>query len=627
MKALNSLGRKIKNPANLSIKKNSIKITNIQLFASCILALVAIVCWSFYPALDNDFVHWDDQYYITDNPLIYTPSIENLQLLLTKIISLNYHPLTMISLWINAYMSGTASAFPFIVTNILVHLINTILVFFFIKKISNDKLIVAFTTALIFGIHPMHVESVVWISERKDVLYTFFFLLSSISYVNFIDQKNNRYLVVSFLFFVFACLSKAMAVSLVPILYLIDYYKNRKLTSYFLHLEKIPFIIFALLVGSIAMDVQAGGDFLGLLEPSSDAKALSSDATYTLIERFQFACYGLFFYIQKFFFPFNLAAFHPYAPVVNTNYLPLISILSLGLIGSLIYTINKFKKIAFGGFFFLFTLLLVLQFIQVGSAIVAERYTYIPYIGLGFLLGLFIESLLKNKSKVILLFILFLITTYFSFLTRKQVDLWQNHVSLFQNVVNLYPSDPYSREYLATGLWLEGKQDEAIVHLEYAINKLHYLQSTSFELLANCWADKNDPDKALAFYDKAIELNPQNYVAYYHRGLLLVEIDPKAAIADFNFCEQSNHDYIKQIRHEPRARCYGIIGELEKSIAGFTEAIKYDPISEIYFNRGLSYERLGQLEEAIADYKTSLELDPTALDVKERLEKLEKQRN
>ena len=572
--------------------------------------LIILVGFCYYPALDNEFVQWDDQFYITDNPLIYHPTWDNFKLLFTKIISLNYHPITMISLWINSFLSGTENAFPYIATNIFLHTINTILVFLFVKKINPKQLLVAFSTALIFGIHPMHVESVAWISERKDVLYALFFLLASIQYLNFLEKKNNKYYGMALLFFVLACLSKAMAVALVPVLYLIDYYTVRDFKQIKIHLEKIPFLLIALLIGTIAINVQAGGDFYGILESSYDDKALSQSVNVNFFTKIKFACYGLYFYFSKFFFPIDLAAIHPYGSLSQNKWLNILPILGIGLLVFLGYCFFKNKKIAFGISYFLLTVFLVLQFIPVGTAVVAERYSYLPYIGLGFLLGLFFQKNWKTKFKPIIAIALLLISGWFTFLTRSQVDVWQNQISLFENAINVYPNYGATREYLATGYWLKGDLDQAIQQLDYAINKLHYHKSPTYELLATCYDDKNEPDSALVYYNQSLNLNPNNFVAHYHRGLLLLDIDPKAALEDFIFCKKSKSDYLQDIIAEPLARCYGILGDYKEALTYFNKAIQVDPNAPMtYYNRGVNHEKMKNFDLAILDYKKAITLD------------------
>lgn len=222
------------------------------------LLLFPLLLAAFYvytPALDNSFLSWDDQFYVTDNPSIQNPTCESLKTVATQVVSLNYHPLTMMSLWMNAKISGTDAASPYIWTNLLIHLLNTILAFVLAYDLSQRKWIVALTAAILFSLHPMHVESVVWVSERKDVLYALFFLGSLVSYVKYVDSKTWRNFALALTLFSASCFSKAMAVALVPTLFLVDVLKQRSLSSMKVLVEKIPFIVLGLLTGMIALNV------------------------------------------------------------------------------------------------------------------------------------------------------------------------------------------------------------------------------------------------------------------------------------------------------------------------------------------------------------------------------------
>ena len=585
--------------------------------------LVSLVIFSFYPAFDNDFVNWDDHEYITENPLVLQPTSENLHQLSNSIISLNYHPVTMASLWLNARISGVESAFPFIATNVFIHLLNTILVFFLVRKLVPDKIAVAFLTSIIFGIHPMHVESVAWISERKDVLYGFFFVLSMLCYIRYIDQQKSISYLWALLAFIVGCGAKAMTVSLVLVLYLLDFYKERDLKTIKVHLEKIPFIAIALLVGLVAINVQGGEDFYGYLNRTSDATALVKSVQFPLYEKMSIACYGLFFYIEKFFFPFNLSALHPYYAAMDDWYFLGLPLFGMLFLLGLVYGYFKFPKITFGFAFFLVTIVMVLQLIPVGSAIVSERYTYLPYIGLGMSFAMCFDKLTAKFPSGINLMPILLVATYFSWLTRSQVEVWQNTNTLFTRAVEVYPENPQAREFLATGYWLEGKLDSAIYHLEYAINELKFNNTDTYTQLALCWDDKNDIEKANLFYSKAIELDPRNFTARFNRALLLLHEDPEQALADLKYCEVSNDVDITIQIPELQATCYGLLGLYQQSIEQFNKAILISMDQPVmYFNRGVTYEKMGSFEKAILDYRKTIQLDSTHEVANQRIELL-----
>ena len=590
-----------------------------------LLAFLLIVFIAFYPALDNDFVYWDDQYYVIENALINQPTFEHLSSLFTKIISLNYHPVTMLSLWLNAFFSGTQSAFPFIFTNVIFHFFNTVLVYFFFKNLLKESRFAAIFTSLIFAIHPLHVESVAWVSERKDVLYTFFFLASSFAYLRYSERKNTVWYFASLLFFLLSCGAKAMAVSLVPVLWLIDYLRERKFTFQTILIEKLPFILLALLVGSIAVDIQAGGDFFGILQRSSDGVALGQSAEAGIWYKLSVASYGLFFYLTKFLLPFDLSALHPYDAVIYESWFQFMPLFGFLFGTALIFAFFRNRKVAFGLGFFTATIALVLQFIPVGVAIAAERYTYLPYVGLAFTAAISLQRLTEYLPKMTPWIAMIGLTSTFTFLTNKQVDIWQNHITLFSNSVDKYPENPYAREYLAASYHREGQVEKAITELEYAINELGYLHTNSFELLGVYYEETGDLEKALAFYGEAIDLRPDNYTARYNRGLLLAEFDPEAALADFDVCETSQDARIRDYILEQKGICYGKLGNYEAAVEYLSAALSVFPDSEmLYYNRAVTYERMGFQENAAEDYKTALELNSDLSSAETRLQILSK---
>ena len=226
------------------------------------LAVLVLIAFSF--GFGNDFVDWDDMEYVVENRFLTNPATRSLAALWRTPIALNYHPLTMTTLYWNAVAFGPKAG-SFIITNVVIHSINTLLVFALAGKLARQNQATAFLTALIWGLHPMHVESVIWVSERKDVLYTLFFLLACLSYLRYRRTEKAGWLLLTGGLFVLSCLSKAMAVVLPVVLLLLDYLEGRNLKSRTIWLEKLPFFAIALFFGWLALQVQRGDDVGGLL--------------------------------------------------------------------------------------------------------------------------------------------------------------------------------------------------------------------------------------------------------------------------------------------------------------------------------------------------------------------------
>ena len=220
--------------------------------------IVTGIC--FIPMLSNELTNWDDEYYVVQNNLLRGPDWAGIFDINKPVVS-NYHPVTVLTLALNYQMTQLDPS-SYLVTNLLLHLANTGLVFYFIFLISGRRIWVAAFSAIIFGIHPMHVESVAWVSERKDVLYTFFFLLSLIQYWYFLNSNKKKHAAFSLLFFALSILSKPAAIILPLILFLLDYWHGQNLKKNLL--LKIPFLLISIAFAIITVNIQSKTAIAGL---------------------------------------------------------------------------------------------------------------------------------------------------------------------------------------------------------------------------------------------------------------------------------------------------------------------------------------------------------------------------
>lgn len=589
------MNQSILNLPQQEIRKGSDLSTLHYIFAYFI--LLAAIILAYFPALDNNFIFWDDQYYVTQNIYISKPTFSHLKVLLTKAISLNYHPITMLSLWSNSYFFGIESATPFIVTNLVIHSVASIALFHLLASLIRSHIWLSIFISLVFAIHPVHIESVIWVSERKDVLYALFFFLSLHQYIKYIDSNRWTHYIFAIVLFIFSCLSKGMAVSLVPVLFLIDFYKKKSSISIKGILQKSPFIVFGIIFGLLTVNIQGGGNFFGLISNTSLENALLDENNFSILERLNHIGYSLFYYLSSFFYWSGISAFHPYLTDINWFY----STIPPVFLGCLIYTLSYKKNLFFGLSFFFVTILLVLPYNQLGSAVMADRYTYLPHIGIAFLVGIVLERLFTHNLKIIYSMI-FIFISLCIITTHSYSDLWQNHTILFKNVVEKYPNDARSRTILASGYWKDGKIEKAIEEQEIAINELGLYTSEGFENLATFYSDIGDKKKALAFYNHSIALNTDNFVARYHRALLLMATHPQKAIEDFNSCEKLGDAYITPLIYSPRGNCYGRLQKYAEAIEDFSKAIELNQDLIIsYEDRALTYQAIGENELANKD--------------------------
>lgn len=474
-------------------------------YRSLLYALLAIITFFVLsPSLKNDFVRWDDHAYVTENDLIKEISFKNISKFGENVAG-NFHPLTMITYAIN-YHFFKLDPFYYHLENLIYHILNTILVFLFVIKISKKNVFISFFTALIFGVHPMHVESVTWISERKDVLYTFFFLIGLILYYEYKQQKKIYLYILSSITFILSTLSKSAAVVFPVILILIDYYENKKLTIHDLK-QKIPLFVISFIIGLKAIYTQTD---TGAVEGYS----------FNIVEKFQYASNSFLTYIVKFIFPHELICFRPF-PDIATNIK--LFIFSVIVVLTFSFLLVKFRKknipLFFGFLFYFITIALVLQFIQVGASYISDRYSYMPYIGLGFVYFHYLERLIikYEKLKSLILFIIIAQILIFSYYTFQQTKVWRNTIILWTNVIDVENTN---------------------------INK-----SYGYDRRGNHYLYMKDTINALNDFTRSIEIGKYNFKAYTYRGALyyhLKEFDK--SMNDFENALKLNSNWVDALK-------------------------------------------------------------------------------
>ncbi|MDZ7900244.1 MAG: hypothetical protein U5N85_19750 [Arcicella sp.] len=599
---------------------------------------------AFSGGFDNKFVDWDDNAYVTENKMVLKPE-GNWGKAWNTHIAANYHPLTMLSLMINSSIFGTESARSFIITNTLIHLLNVLLVFWFVLLLLKKKdevelptagkpLFIAFFTTLVFAIHPLKVESVIWVSERKDVLYGFFFLLGCISYLKYLNSELKfKYLTYSFLLLILACLSKGQAVVLPIVFILLDYWFDRKFDTKTI-IEKIPFLMISLLFGLIASNIQGGGDFYGLINGKFELTAISAINTkHDLWSGIKYACYGFSQYFINFFFPHNLSSFYPVGLNGETgapNYGFGIVFTLLAIVGT-IASFKWSKPVFFGIAFFVISFVLVSQLLLVGGAIKADRYTYLPYIGLAFgvfyLLSNVIEKGAFQRNAVLGISGIFML--FFVIKTRSQVNVWENSRTLMNQRVELYPKD--ARAHFVLGKYAGEKEDNYDLCIEEYLKCIDNEDSTKiievYGNVATAYAKKLDYPNAIKYYSISIVKEPKNGLHYMNRGFQYLKIQqPEKALPDLEKA------VILPMKKEDRASIFGGLGTaqlnvglVKESYQNFNIAIDKEGSKDAihFFNRGVARLKLtNDKAGAIADVKKSLEINPNYAEAKNGLKVL-----
>jgi tetratricopeptide (TPR) repeat protein len=557
-------------------------------------ALVVLVSFIVYlPVLKNGFV-WDDQYYVISNELLKQISLEAI---FKQNVGGNYHPFTILVLAIEYHFLGL-NATGYHAVNLLLHLLNVILVYHAVNLLC-EKPVVAMVASLLFGIHPIHVESVAWISEIKDLLYTFFFLAAYIFYLRYQGNRRKILFAAALLMFAFSLLSKAMAASLPVLLLLTDYYKGRKINMPVL-LEKIPFLLPALVFGVVAVLAQKDSNFI------------QDSAAFTFPQRVAFACYGFITYLYKMLIPLHLSAYYPYPPKTGESipaWYYMYIVLFAMFAAAMVFTIRRTRKIIFGTGFFAVTIFLVLQLLPVGGAVMADRYSYIPSIGIFYLAGEGVYLLWNRKIKWLAIMLVGVFSVFFCAKTYARCAVWKNGMTLWSDVIEQYQTIPLAFYNRGVYLMNTGRYEGALSDFNKAIS-LAPAHFEAFNNRGNLFMNNNLYDQALNDFNKAIGIKPDFGKPYYNRGIIFMK-QQKYALAekDFTKAMELNIKDFETYVNRGYVRMYQ--AEYEGSLKDFNAAIEMKPGEfQAYVNRGSLFMMQQRNEEALLDFGRAIELKP-----------------
>lgn len=496
-----------------------------RILIGLLLFSIALLTFAIYQqTTTHQFVHWDTHKYILENPHIKAFSWENIQWMFTSFYMANWHPLTWLSHALDYAMFGLQPGGHHF-TSVLLHIFN-VLLFFWVSYLLLTKVwppgqspykmpVTAALAALIFAIHPQHVESVAWVAERKDVLFLFFTLLSLIAYFFYTDSQKKYYYVLSIISFGLALMAKPMAVTLPVVLLLLDVYplkrtplltSNQSRSWITIGLEKLPFLLLSFMMVIITILAQAHG------------QAFSSSTHIDFGLRIFNAIHSFIFYLSKLVFPINLSPFYPFPTEENRYFTYLSAVMGFSLI-SLLTVYLWTKKQYFwliSWLFYLITLSPVIGIIQVGSQAAADRYTYWPSLVFHLLMAIaWVQAYqyLKQRRQVfsVLWFILGLVYGgWLVNLTINQVGIWKNDFTLWHHAALVTPNSSRAHINLASQYQKQRQYQYALRHYQQALAiKPH---PDVFLGLALTYLNLQQLDKALAVYQHLNE-NWQLYPA------------------------------------------------------------------------------------------------------------------
>ena len=510
--------------------------------------------------------------------------------------------------------------FIFHLSNLVLHIFNTLLVFWLVYLLLG-KFEIGIIASLLFGLSTLHVESVAWISERKDVLYAFFFIFSLVCYVYYLKSNRLKFYFYSLLLFILSLFSKGQAVSLAITLFAIDYLFERKLFDKKSMLEKLPFLLLAFIFGIIAIKAQQAGN------------AIDDGDSYTFYKRIGFAGYAFTQYMIKLLVPFQLSAIYPYPDIINKS-IPAFYWLFIIPSGFVVYAFFYFQKrskvVTFSIAFFIINIFLLLQLIPVGSAIWADRYSYIPSIGYYALIAWLIFRVVQNQNtkKVFIYGLTGIYLIGISYASYERCKVWESSLTLWDDTLKKSPKAVVAWNNRGSIKDKDNKHAEAIrdftnaIELKPDYTHAFYNRGTAKKNLAEEVKDSALLYSAISDFDYAIKLNHVFVEALHNRGLARENLSDYAATQDHrnSLLLKALEDYNKTIELNPRYEnailnrgvLKGKLGRYDDAIADFNTAIQMTPDSaQAYANRGLARDFKGDLDGALIDYNKAIELKPT----------------
>lgn len=562
--------------------------------------------------LQAGFINWDDDMYIINNPFVKSIHLKNI---FSDYVLGNYHPLTML-VYAVEYQFFELNPVGYHAVNLLLHLFNTLLVYLIIKRISENSP-VALITALLFGIHPVHTESVAWIAELKDVLYTFFYLLAYHIYLVYRKHSQLIYYLLTVIFFVLSMLSKAMAVSFPLLLVLTDYYlakkniRKEKLTIHRYIIKIAPFFVLAFILGLVAIDAQKTVGAADVLP-------------FSLWQRLVFASFSFVMYLSKLLIPFGLSAYYPY-PAYNGAIIPayyyFFTFLFVVLIVWAILTYKKNKTLLFGIGFFTLNILFVLQIKSVGGAIMADRYNYVASIGIFYLMSagayhVLSKNTLNKTLRMLLISVSVCLLFFYAYSTFNRSAVWKNSMAFWNDVIKQYDNIPIAYQNRGMAFMQEKRYEEALNDMNKAL-QLSPGFAAAYYNKALLHLNMLQYDEAIFNFDYAVTLNPLFkekelfFVnAYYNRGTVLLNQN-KTDEAYKDFCKTIELDSNYTEAYVNRGNILRDRQLYSEALTDYQKAIQIKPDFPIaYFNRGNLYLNQKKFSDAIADYNKAIALKP-----------------
>jgi tetratricopeptide (TPR) repeat protein len=548
----------------------------------------------------HDFVSFDDPQYVTENVHVKAGlTWAGVRWAFTTGEVGNWHPLTWISHMLDVQLFGVRPG-PHHLTSLVLHVVNSLLLFGVLWRLTGAQYRSAFVAAL-FALHPMHVESVAWISERKDVLSTFFWFLGVWAYTDYVREKKwTRYALV-LLCLTLGLMSKPMLVTFPFALLLLDYWPLQRRLDARLIVEKIP--LFALVAASSVVTFLA----------QSRSGAVSALAALPLTSRVANAAIAYVGYIRKIVWPTQLAVLYPYSR--DFGWRLGVAVVLLIAVTILAISARRHRYVLVGWLWYLGTLVPVIGIVQVGIQSMADRYTYVPSIGLFIIVAWGVPDLLVALPwrRSALLAAAAVVISACALTARAQVQYWKDSLTLWEHAAGVTPRDAHVETALGSVLSEKGNVAEATAMFMDAL-ELEPSFAEAHNKLGVALADQGHVAEAIPQYEAAIRFKPSLAEAHYNLGNAL------AAQAKLDEAIAQYHDALR-LRPDDAATHNGLgsalddQGRLDDAIAEYQQSIQLNPqFADAHNNLGAARAKQGRVDDAIAEFLEALKLNPKQAD-------------
>lgn len=603
---------------------------------SLLLILTAAVCaavlFAHWPALSAEALSADDGQYLVNNPLVQNPSWSSAQRFLTEVwkpstVKGYYQPLSMISLMLDYRLGGRDNNLtPFHRTSLALHTVNTALIITLLYLLFGNAWAAA-AAGLLFGVHPMTVEPIPWVGERKTLLAAFFAICSLIFYVKYAKSRHGTsdirpqtkkdlqsqvsglgsqvWYAACLAAYILALLSKPTATALPLMMLILDFWPLRRLNIK-AFLEKIPLFVICLISAIITYISQ------------STTAVAQLPTTYGVKNLFLLLCYNIMFYPCKIVWPVNLSSYYPFPqPFSLSNPVMLSAVIAtVTLLAMLAVSLRWTRAAAAGWLFFFAAILPSMQIVGITIVIACDKYAYLPSVGLLMILTFFLGRISGPKSKTygpIAAVLILLLAAGEITGTRKYLVSWKDSVTLHKHMLSLTGDCAFLYHGLGYSYSLAGRWEDQVKACEKAVSSAKETDSfrcTYYCNLGNGYSKLNRFEEAIAAYKRAITIDPNYAEAYNNLGSVYGELGQHLQEIDA---------YRQAIKIEPArfeahynlGAAYGGLGRFEEAIASFGQAIKIKPnMSDAYHGLGFAYSSLGRWQEAAEHHKEALRFEP-----------------